>query len=79
MSSSCRLWDVETGQELLLQDGHSKATYGLAFQNDGALVVTGEGTSLVDFMSRVIRSVKSPDISSFQRDTLAEASAAVGT
>jgi len=29
---SSRLWDVETGQELLLQDGHYKETHAIAFQ-----------------------------------------------
>ena len=37
-----RLWDVETGQELLLQDGHYREAHALAFQPDGALVVTGD-------------------------------------
>ncbi|TFJ86695.1 hypothetical protein NSK_001783 [Nannochloropsis salina CCMP1776] len=37
-----RLWDVESGQELLLQDGHYKETHAIAFQGDGALVVTGD-------------------------------------
>jgi U4/U6 small nuclear ribonucleoprotein PRP4 len=36
-----RLWDVETSKELLLQEGHSKEVYALAFQNDGALVASG--------------------------------------
>jgi U4/U6 small nuclear ribonucleoprotein PRP4 len=36
-----RLWDVEKSQELLLQEGHSKEVYALAFQNDGALVASG--------------------------------------
>jgi U4/U6 small nuclear ribonucleoprotein PRP4 len=27
-----RLWDVERGDELLLQEGHSKEVYALAFQ-----------------------------------------------
>lgn len=27
-----RLWDVETGQELLLQEGHYKETHAIAFQ-----------------------------------------------
>ena len=32
-----RLWDVETGQTLLEQEGHSRAVYSVAFQSDGAL------------------------------------------
>lgn len=37
-----RLWDVEQGgEELLLQEGHSKEVYAIAFQEDGALVCTG--------------------------------------
>lgn len=37
-----RLWDVERGgEELLLQEGHSKEVYAIAFQDDGALVCTG--------------------------------------
>jgi U4/U6 small nuclear ribonucleoprotein PRP4 len=36
-----RLWDVQTAQELLLQEGHSKEVYSIAFQSDGSLVATG--------------------------------------
>lgn len=37
-----RLWDAERGgEELLLQEGHSKEVYAIAFQDDGALVCTG--------------------------------------
>lgn len=36
-----RLWDVETGDELLLQEGHSKGVYAIAFQDDGSLACTG--------------------------------------
>jgi U4/U6 small nuclear ribonucleoprotein PRP4 len=37
-----RLWDVERGgEELLLQEGHSKEVYSIAFQGDGSLVCTG--------------------------------------
>jgi U4/U6 small nuclear ribonucleoprotein PRP4 len=39
--TSWRLWDAVTCQELLLQEGHSKEVYALAFQRDGALAVTG--------------------------------------
>lgn len=35
-----RLWDVETSQEILLQEGHAERTYGVAFQCDGALMAT---------------------------------------
>jgi U4/U6 small nuclear ribonucleoprotein PRP4 len=36
-----KLWDVETGDELLLQEGHSREVHTIAFQNDGALALTG--------------------------------------
>lgn len=37
-----RLWDVETGKELLLQEGHSKEVYSVAFQpTDGSLMASG--------------------------------------
>jgi U4/U6 small nuclear ribonucleoprotein PRP4 len=36
-----RLWDVNTSQELLLQEGHSKEVYSVEFQHDGALVASG--------------------------------------
>ena len=39
--TSWRLWDAATCQELVLQEGHSKEVYAIAFQNDGALAVTG--------------------------------------
>lgn len=35
-----RLWDIETGTELLLQDGHSKECSALSFHHDGSLVLT---------------------------------------
>lgn len=35
-------WDTERGgEEILLQEGHSKEVYAIAFQDDGALVCTG--------------------------------------
>lgn len=36
-----RLWDVATQKELMMQEGHSKEVYTLAFQDDGALVASG--------------------------------------
>jgi U4/U6 small nuclear ribonucleoprotein PRP4 len=35
-----RLWDVETGKEILLQDGHARETYGVGFHRDGSLCST---------------------------------------
>lgn len=35
-----RLWDVETGGEILLQDGHWKEVYGVGFHSDGSLCST---------------------------------------
>mmetsp|Transcript_5833 Transcript_5833/g.10123 ORF Transcript_5833/g.10123 Transcript_5833/m.10123 type:complete len:538 (-) Transcript_5833:219-1832(-) len=35
-----RLWDVETGNEILLQDGHWKEVYGVGFHPDGSLCST---------------------------------------
>ena len=35
-----RLWDVETGAELLLQEGHSRAVYTVSFHPDGSLALT---------------------------------------
>lgn len=37
---SWRLWDIETGQEMLLQDGHLKECSSIAFHPDGSLVMT---------------------------------------
>jgi len=42
-----RLWDCETGAELMLQDGHGHETYALGFQPDGALVATGDFAGVV--------------------------------
>ena len=39
--NSWRLWDLEAQEEILHQEGHSKPVYDVAFQNDGALAVTG--------------------------------------
>lgn len=35
-----RLWDVETGGEVLLQDGHWKEVFGVGFHPDGSLCST---------------------------------------
>lgn len=35
-----RLWDVNTSQELLQQDGHSKEVFAVACQTDGSLVAS---------------------------------------
>lgn len=35
-----RLWDVENGEELLLQEGHSRSVYGLDFHRDGSLAAS---------------------------------------
>ena len=37
-----RLWDIETGKEMLLQDGHIKECSAIAFQPDGALAFTAD-------------------------------------
>lgn len=39
--ASWRLYDLETCEELLFQEGHSKAVFDLAFQADGSLALTG--------------------------------------
>ncbi|XP_046366916.1 U4/U6 small nuclear ribonucleoprotein Prp4-like [Haliotis rufescens] len=39
--NSWRLWDLQAQEEILHQEGHSKPVYSIAFQNDGALAVTG--------------------------------------
>ena len=38
--TSWRLWDVETCKELLLQEGHTRGLYAIAFHPDGSLVAT---------------------------------------
>ncbi|KAK8520815.1 hypothetical protein V6N13_076951 [Hibiscus sabdariffa] len=35
-----RLWDIDSGLELLLQEGHSRSVYGIAFHQDGSLVAS---------------------------------------
>ena len=42
-----RLWDVETGAELLLQDGHGTEVYGVAWQPDGSIICTGDFAGLI--------------------------------
>lgn len=37
-----RLWDVESGSELLLQDGHAKECSTIAFHPDGSLAMSGD-------------------------------------
>ena len=38
---SWRLWDLETQDEVLHQEGHSKAVHDLTFQCDASLAATG--------------------------------------
>ena len=37
-----RLWDAETGTQLLLQEGHTREAYSLAFHPDNSLLATGD-------------------------------------
>ncbi len=37
---SWRLWDLETQEEILHQEGHSKAVHDITFQCDGSLSAT---------------------------------------
>jgi len=39
--ASWRLFDLETLQEVLHQEGHSKAVFDLEFQSDGSLALSG--------------------------------------
>eukprot|EP00357_Protocruzia_adherens_P011839 CAMPEP_0115014560 /NCGR_PEP_ID=MMETSP0216-20121206/26165_1 /TAXON_ID=223996 /ORGANISM="Protocruzia adherens, Strain Boccale" /LENGTH=471 /DNA_ID=CAMNT_0002384351 /DNA_START=129 /DNA_END=1544 /DNA_ORIENTATION=+ len=41
-----RLWDVETRQELLCQDGHGLGVYGMGFHPDGSLLVSGDQSGI---------------------------------
>ena len=42
-----RLWDVERGSEVLLQDGHWKEVYGVGFHPDGSLCSTTDFGGIV--------------------------------
>lgn len=42
-----RLWDVETQEEILLQEGHSAPVYAVCFHPDGSIAVTSDLTGLV--------------------------------
>ncbi|GAX17105.1 U4/U6 small nuclear ribonucleoprotein PRP4 [Fistulifera solaris] len=42
-----RLWDVETGKNILLQDGHWKECYGVGFHPDGSLCSTSDFSGVV--------------------------------
>lgn len=35
-----RLWDIDTGAELLLQEGHSRSVYSICFHCDGSLAAS---------------------------------------
>ena len=37
-----RLWDAESGTQLLLQEGHTREAYSLAFHPDNSLIATGD-------------------------------------
>lgn len=42
-----RLWDIETGQNILLQDGHWRECYGVGFHPDGSLCATTDFAGVV--------------------------------
>jgi len=42
-----RLWSTETGQSLLLQDGHASECYGIGFHGDGSLCSTTDFSGIV--------------------------------
>jgi U4/U6 small nuclear ribonucleoprotein PRP4 len=42
-----RLWDIETGQNILLQDGHGKECYGIGFHLDGSLCASTDFSGVV--------------------------------
>lgn len=42
-----RLWDVQTRQEILLQEGHSAPVYAICFHPDGSVAVTSDLSGLV--------------------------------
>lgn len=44
---SWRLWDIETSECLLLQDGHAREVYGIGFHGDGSLVSTSDFAGVV--------------------------------
>jgi len=62
-----RLWDIETGSEILLQDGHWKEVYGIGFHPDGSMCSTTDfggviqcwdmriGKSIMHFMGHAKR------------------------
>jgi U4/U6 small nuclear ribonucleoprotein PRP4 len=52
-----RLWDIEMGKEILLQDGHWKEVYGIGFHGDGNLCSTTDYGSIVQLWD--LRSGKS--------------------
>lgn len=56
-----RLWDLETGDCLLEQEGHSRSVYTVAFQGDGALAASGGldaiGAPLPPFQSSDCKSI----------------------
>jgi U4/U6 small nuclear ribonucleoprotein PRP4 len=41
-----RLWDVETGKEILLQDGHVQDCTAITFQHDGSLALTADAAGV---------------------------------
>lgn len=54
-----RLWDIETGQNLLLQDGHLRECYGIGFHHDGSLVATTDFAGVVQIWDlRTGKSIK---------------------
>jgi WD40 repeat protein len=42
-----RIWDVETGMELLALRGHAKRVLFLAFSRDGRLLISGSKDRIV--------------------------------
>ena len=56
------LWDVETGEQMLVLNGHSDSVYGVAFSREGRRIVSGsyDGTLMIwdarDRLGEVVQS-----------------------
>jgi WD40 repeat protein len=41
LDNTLKVWDAETGQEMLTLKGHSDPVYSVAFSSDGKRIVSG--------------------------------------